>query len=129
MNLPEELKYTKQHEGIKLDGETATIGITDFAQNQLTDIVFVDLPEKGKQVEKDKVAMVVESVKSVSDIFSPLSGEIEEVNSELSDNPEQINKDPYDKGWMFKLKLSKKEEYETLMSAEDYKKFVEEKGN
>ncbi len=129
MNLPEELKYTKQHEWIKLDGETATIGITDFAQNQLTDIVFVDLPEKGKQVEKDKVAMVVESVKSVSDIFSPLSGEIVEVNSELSDNPEQINKDPYDKGWMFKLKLSKKEEYETLMSAEDYKKFVEEKGN
>ncbi len=128
-NLPEELKYSKDHEWIKLDDEIATIGITEFAQNQLTDIVFVELPEKGKEVEKDKNLATVESVKSVSDVISPLSGEVIETNDKLSDAPETINSDCYGDGWIAKIKIKNKAELDSLLSAEDYKKSIESEGN
>jgi glycine cleavage system H protein len=122
--IPAELKYTKDHEWIKLEGDIATVGITDFAQAELTDIVFVDLPSKGKKVEAKKILANVESVKSVSDVFCPLSGEVTESNSILSDSPETINADCYGKGWIAKIKISKKEELKTLMSAEGYEKEI-----
>lgn len=121
---PKELKYSKEHEWIKLDGETAIVGITDFAQKQLTDIVFVELPEKGKHATASKPMAVIESVKSVSDIFAPLSGEIVDVNTKLQDNPEIINKDPYGDGWMVKIKLENKEELDSLMGFEEYEKLA-----
>jgi glycine cleavage system H protein len=122
MNLPKELKYTKDHEWGKVAGDIATIGITDFAQHQLTDVVFVELPSKGKQVNQHEKTAVVESVKSVSDIFTPLSGEVIEINQKLIDAPELINKDCYGEGWIFKLKMKDKKEFDKLMSAEEYKK-------
>lgn len=121
---PKELKYSKEHEWIKLDGETAIVGITDFAQKQLTDIVFVELPEKGKHATASKPMAVIESVKSVSDIFAPLSGEIVDVNIKLQDNPEIINKDPYGGGWMVKIKLENKDELDSLISSEEYEKLA-----
>mgnify|MGYP006283925243 CR=1 FL=1 len=124
----EELKYSKEHEWVKLDGDTATVGITDFAQNQLTDIVFVELPEKGKHATQNKEVAVVESVKSVSDIFAPVSGEIAEVNDKVKDSPEMINKDPYGEGWLIKIRLEDKEELKSLMSHDDYEKFISSKG-
>jgi len=124
MNLPEGLKYTKEHEWVKIDGDIATVGITDFAQQQLTDIVFVELPEKGKRVEQSKQAAVVESVKSVSDIFAPLSGEVTEVNSSIVDTPEKLNKDPYGEGWLFKIKITDRSKIDNLLSAKEYEEFV-----
>lgn len=124
MANPSDLKYTKEHEWIKIDGDIATCGITDFAQKLLTDIVFVELPEIGKKAEKSKPIAVVESVKSVSDVFAPLSGEVVEINSELENSPETINKDAFGKGWLFKIKISKKDEINDLMSAEEYDKFI-----
>jgi len=120
MNIPKELKYTKEHEWIKIEGDIAIVGITDFAQHSLTDIVFVELPEKGKQFEAGKQAAVIESVKSVSDIFAPVSGEVIEVNEKLTDNPEMINKDCYGEGWIFKLKMSNPDDVNSLMSADEY---------
>jgi len=124
-NIPNELKYTKEHEWIKIDGDVVTKGITDHAQEALTDIVFVELPDIGKEVEKDKNMCNVESVKSVSDIFAPLSGEIVEKNEKLMDNPEVINQDCYGEGWIVKIKLKNTEELDGLMSAEDYKNLIE----
>jgi len=124
MENPENLKYTKEHEWVKLEEDIATMGITDFAQNQLTDIVFVELPKKGKKVEQFEQIAVVESVKSVSDIFAPLSGEIIEVNEKLKDNPETLNKDAFGEGWIAKIKIKDKKELDNLMSADDYTKFV-----
>ena len=121
---PKDLKYTKEHEWIKLDGDIAIIGVTDFAQQQLTDIVFVELPKKGKKVEQNKQLTVIESVKSVSDVFSPVSGEVTEINEKLKDNPETINKDPYGKGWIAKLKLEDKSQLDGLMTAENYENFI-----
>ena len=126
MTNPTELKYSKDHEWIKEYGENIIIGITDFAQKQLTDIVFVELPDKGKQVEKDKQMAVVESVKSVSDVFAPVSGEIIEVNDKLVDSPETINNDPYNEGWFVKIKVSDKSQLDGLMSAEQYEELTKE---
>jgi len=123
---PSDLKYSKDHEWSKVEGDIVTVGITDFAQKQLTDIVFVELPEKGKQVEKDKPMAVIESVKSVSDVFSPITGEVIEVNESLKDNPDTINKDPYGEGWIVKIKLANKVELDSLISVEEYEKITEE---
>ncbi len=124
MENPKNLKYTKEHDWVKLEGEIATMGITDFAQNQLTDIVFVELPEKGKHATQSKPIAVVESVKSVSDIFAPLSGEIIEVNEKLKDNPEILNKDAFGEGWIAKIKIEDKKELDNLMSADEYTEFI-----
>jgi glycine cleavage system H protein len=126
MTSPKDLRYSKEHEWVKVDGETATIGITDYAQNSLTDIVFIELPKIGKQVAQFANLGVVESVKSVSDIFSPVSGEVIAVNNEIENNPELINKDPYGKGWMAKVKMKDKGDLNKLMTAEQYEKFVSE---
>ncbi|MDP7179961.1 MAG: glycine cleavage system protein GcvH [Candidatus Woesearchaeota archaeon] len=126
MENPTDRKYSKEHEWAKLEGDIVVCGITDFAQSQLTDIVFVELPEKGKQIEKGKQAGVVESVKSVSDIFVPVGGEIVEVNEEIVNNPDIINKTPFNEGWMFKIKVKDKAELDSLMSAEEYTNMTKE---
>ena len=125
MNTPEELKYSKTHQWIKIDGDIGIVGITDYAQVQLTDIVFVDLPEVGGAIKKDERIASVESVKSVSDVFCPVSGEITEINEKLLDNPELINNDCYKEGWIAKIKLTAPEEINNLLSAEDYKIEIE----
>lgn len=125
MEAPSNLKYSKEHEWVKVDNDVVTIGITDFAQDQLTDIVYVELPEIGKKVEQNGNICVVESVKSVSDIFSPVSGEVVEVNNELSDKPELVNNEPYGNGWIARLKISNLGELNELMSADEYVKFSE----
>jgi len=124
MDNPIDRKYTKDHEWIKIDGETVILGITNFAQDQLTDVVFVELPEVGKQIEQNGNLCVVESVKSVSDIFSPISGEIVEVNKELVNSPALINNDPFEDGWIVKLKVKDEKDLEQLMTAEEYDKFL-----
>ncbi len=126
MKNPTDRKYTKEHEWIKFDGDIATIGITDFAQEQLTDVVFVELPEIGKQIEQNGNLCVVESVKSVSDIFSPVSGEIVEVNKALENSPALVNNDPFESGWIVKLKIRKETESAQLMTSEEYNKFLTE---
>ena len=124
METPKELKYTKAHEWIKVEGEIGTAGITDYAQEQLTDVVFVELPQIGKVVSKEETVAVVESVKSVSDIYAPVSGEVVEVNKELENKPGLINKEPYRKGWIFKLKIKNPKELDSLLSAEEYEKSI-----
>lgn len=126
MENPIDRKYTKEHEWIKFDGDTATIGITHFAQDQLTDVVFVELPEVGKQIEQNGNLCVVESVKSVSDIFSPVSGEIVKVNKALENSPALINNDPFESGWIVKLKIKSETESAQLMNPEEYNKFLTE---
>ncbi len=121
---PTDLKYTKEHEWVKLDGDIGTCGITDHAQELLTDIVFVELPEIGKQTEQFKPVAVVESVKSVSDVFAPVSGEVIEVNSELEQKPELVNKDAFGQGWIAKIKVKDTNEINNLMSAEQYEEFI-----
>lgn len=125
MNIPENLKYTKDHEWIKVDGDTATVGVTDFAQQQLGDVVFVEIETEGDSLNKGDVFGTIEAVKTVSDMYMPVSGEIIEVNPKLEDAPETVNEDPYGEGWMIKVKLENADEVEELMSAEDYKKEVE----
>ncbi len=125
MNIPENLKYTKDHEWIKVDGDTATIGITDYAQGELGDIVFVEIETEGDNLDKEEVFGTVEAVKTVSDIFMPVSGEIVEVNSKLEDSPEIVNKDPYGEGWLIKVKLSDKSEIDDLLDASKYKEIIE----
>ena len=129
LKLPSDLKYSKEHQWIKAEGDIAVVGISDFAQKQLKDIVFVELPEVGKKAEQGKNLSSIESVKSVSDIFSPVSGEVTEVNKGLENKPELINQDPYSKGWIAKIKISDKAELDKLMSAEEYEKFVSESGD
>ena len=124
MENPIDRKYTKEHEWIKIDGDTAIIGITDFAQDQLTDVVFVELPEVGKQIEQNGNLCVVESVKSVSDILSPESGEIVEVNNALENSPALVNNNPFEGGWIVKLKLGNETELDQLMTAEEYNKYL-----
>ncbi len=126
MELPEDLKYTREHEWVSIDGSVATIGITDHAQEQLGDVVFVELPSLGDRVEKADAFGVVESTKAVSDVYAPLSGEVTEVNDDLPDNPELINEDPYGDGWMVKITLGDKADLEDLMTADEYRKFIEE---
>jgi glycine cleavage system H protein len=124
-NTPNELKYTKEHEWISIEGDIASVGITDYAQSALGDIVFVELPEVNSQIDLGAPFGVVESVKSVSDLFSPLSGEVVEVNSTLEDAPESCNNSPYE-SWIIKLKISDNNQLSSLMSAEDYQKHCEE---
>ena len=126
MEFPESLLYTKEHEWIKVEANEATVGITDYAQKELGDIVFVELPDVNEELEQSKRFGVVESVKTVSDLFSPLDGKVIEVNTSLEAEPELVNASPFENGWMLKLEIKNKEEIKTLLSAADYKKFVEE---
>ena len=124
MNFPENLRYTKDHEWVKLEGSAATIGITEFAQSELGDIVYVDINSVGKTLNAEEIFGTVEAVKTVSDLFLPLSGTIAEVNPALANQPELVNSDPYGNGWMIKLTVSDAADYESLMSAEVYSKLV-----
>lgn len=125
MNLPEELKYTEEHEWILIENDIVTIGITDFAQEQLGDIVFVELPEDGDELEVGQSFAVVESVKAVSDVYAPVSGVVVEVNEELPDEPEILNNSAYEDGWMIKIKVEGEGDYVETMDAEAYRAFVE----
>ncbi|PSR56311.1 glycine cleavage system protein H [Adhaeribacter arboris] len=124
MNLPQELRYTKDHEWIRIEGEVAYVGITDFAQSELGDIVYVDIDTLEKQVSKEEVFGTVEAVKTVSDLFSPLTGTVLEVNPKLDSNPETVNSDPYGNGWMIKLSVDNASEIEELLTAEAYAELV-----
>ena len=124
MNFPSELKYTKDHEWVRVEGNEAYIGITDFAQRELGDIVYLDINTVGEEVEADKEFGTVEAVKTVSDLFMPITSTVLEVNSELNDNPELVNSDPYGKGWMVKVTLSDASQVDSLLSADDYKALV-----
>ena len=124
MNIPSELKYTKDHEWVKIEGDTATVGITDFAQGELGDIVYVEVETVDETLDAEEVFGTVEAVKTVSDLFLPLSGEIIEFNESLEDEPEKVNSDPYGAGWMIKLKISDASQIDDLMSADDYKALI-----
>jgi len=124
MNIPSELKYTKDHEWVKISGDIATVGITDFAQGELGDIVYVEVETQGESLDIESVFGTVEAVKTVSDLFLPLSGEIIEFNDTLESDPELVNSDPYEAGWMIKVKMSDRSQLETLMSADDYKALI-----
>ena len=124
MNVPKDLKYTKDHEWIKIDGEIATIGITDFAQGELGDIVYVEEETIDETLEKEEVFGTVEAVKTVSDLFMPISGKIIEFNESLEANPEKVNEDPYNEGWMIKLKVSDRSEVADLLSPSDYENSI-----
>ena len=119
MNIPSDLQYTKDHEWVKIDGDVATVGVTDFAQGELGDIVYVEVETEGESLDAGEVFGTVEAVKTVSDLFMPVSGEVIEVNGELESNPEIVNSDPYGEGWMIKIKISDQGGH--LISAEDYK--------
>lgn len=121
MNVPEDLKYTETHEWIRVGGDTATVGITDHAQHELTDIVYVDPPKVGAKVSAGQAAAVVESVKAASDIYSPVDGEVTEVNAALADNPSLVNTSPYEDGWLFKVRLSDPSQAGSLKSPADYR--------
>ncbi|EAZ79087.1 glycine cleavage system protein GcvH [Algoriphagus machipongonensis] len=122
MNIPQELKYTKDHEWVKIEGDIATIGITDFAQSELGDIVYVEVETVGDSLDVEEVFGTVEAVKTVSDLFMPVSGEVTELNEKLADEPELVNSDPYGEGWMVKVKVSG--DTSSLMSAEEYAELV-----
>ncbi len=126
MEFPEDLKYTREHEWLSIEGDVVTVGITDHAQQQLGDVVFVELPAVGDRVEKADAFGVVESTKAVSDVYAPVSGEIAEVNDDLPDNPELINEDPYGDGWMVKITVGDRADLDDLMTAEEYRRYVEE---
>lgn len=124
MNIPSELKYTKDHEWIKIEGDVATVGITDFAQGELGDIVYVEVETLDETLDIEEVFGTVEAVKTVSDLFLPLSGEIIEFNEGLEDEPEKVNSDPYGEGWMIKIKFADTSQLDDLLSAEDYKALI-----
>ncbi|WP_338408016.1 glycine cleavage system protein GcvH [uncultured Flavobacterium sp.] len=124
MNIPVNLKYTKDHEWISLDGDIATVGVTHFAQKELGDIVYVEVETLDQTLEKDEVFGTVEAVKTVSDLFLPLSGEIIEFNDALESKPESVNSDPYGAGWMIKIKVSNLDEVDSLLSSESYKELI-----
>jgi glycine cleavage system H protein len=124
MNIPTNLKYTKDHEWVSIDGDVATVGITDFAQKELGDIVYVEVDTLDQTLAKDEVFGTVEAVKTVSDLFLPLSGEIIEFNDELESNPELVNSDPYGTAWMVKIKISDASEIDSLLSSDDYKNLI-----
>ena len=124
MNIPEGLKYTKDHEWIKVDGTTATVGITDFAQGELGDIVYVDISSVGKEISQHEVFGTVEAVKTVSDLFTPISGKILEFNKALDSAPEKVNSDPYGDGWMVKIEFRDTKEVSDLLSAAQYKELI-----
>jgi glycine cleavage system H protein len=124
MNIPSNLKYTKDHEWVKIEGDIATIGVTDFAQSELGDIVYVEVETVDETLEAEEIFGTVEAVKTVSDLFLPLSGEIIEFNESLEDEPEKVNSDPYGEGWMIKVKCSDLSQVDGLMNAEDYKELI-----
>jgi len=124
MNIPENLKYTTDHEWVLVDGDVATIGVTDFAQSELGDIVYIEIETEGETLDQEEVFGSIEAVKTVSDLFMPVSGEIIEFNESLESNPESVNSDPYGDGWMIKIKLSDASEVDALMDAEAYKSHV-----
>lgn len=126
MKVPEDLRYSREHEWISVTDGIGTIGITDYAQEELGDVVFVELPETGSSFQKDGSIASLESVKAVSEVYSPVSGEVTEVNQALEDSPELINDEPYRKGWIARIKLSDEKELDDLMNAEEYREFVEE---
>jgi len=126
MNIPSDLKYSREHEWIRVEGNLATIGITDYAQEELGDIVNVELPDEGDEIHKDEAFGAVESVKASSEVFSPVSGKIVEVNEPLLDAPEMINEDPYDEGWMVKVELTDSSELDELMDAAAYELYIKE---
>ena len=123
-NIPTDLKYAKSHEWVRASGETATIGITDHAQHELTDVVFVELPEVGRKVKAGEACAVVESVKTASDIYSPVSGEVTEINKAVVENPALVNSDPYAGGWFYRVKLANPVELSALLSAEQYREQI-----
>jgi glycine cleavage system H protein len=124
MNFPAELKYTKDHEWIKVEGNVATVGITEFAQSELGDIVYVDVTSLGKEVAKDEVFGTVEAVKTVSDLFMPVTGTVTEVNPALNNQPDLVNSDPYGEGWMVKITIADVADVDSLLSADDYKTVI-----
>ena len=126
MKIPNELKYTKDHEWIAIDGDIAKVGITDFAQRELGDIVYIEIETVGELLKADEVFGTVEAVKTVSDLFLPVEGEILELNEDLETSPEDVNNDPYEKGWMIKMKVSNPSDVDNLLSSEDYKKLIGE---
>ena len=125
MNLPENLKYTKNHEWLRIEGNEAFIGITDFAQGELGDVVFVEVETVGEEIEKETMFGTIEAVKTVSDIFMPVSGEVLEFNEKLEDTPELINSDPYGEGWIIKISVKDASEADNLLSSSDYGKLIE----
>ena len=126
MKIPNELKYTKDHEWIAIDGDIATVGITDFAQRELGDIVYVEIETVGELLKADEVFGTVEAVKTVSDLFLPVEGEILKLNEDLESSPEDVNNDPYEKGWMIKMKVLNPSDLDNLLTSEDYKKLIGE---
>lgn len=126
MEIPSELRYSREHEWVAVENNVATIGITDYAQEQLGDVVYVELPEVGAPVTKDDAFGVVESVKAVSDIYAPVSGTVTEVNADLPDSPETVNEDPYGDAWMIRVEMSDPSELDDLLTAAEYQKFIEE---
>ena len=124
MNFPADLKYTKDHEGIRVEGNVAYVGITDYAQGELGEIVFVDITTEGETVEKEEVFGTIEAVKTVSDLFMPVSGEVIEANAELDDKPELVNEDVYGNGWLIKISISDPSELDELMSAAEYEQLI-----
>ena len=126
MDIPQELKYTKDHEWIKVDGHVVTIGITDFAQKELGDIVYVEIESDGEELEQGDVFGTVEAVKTVSDLFMPISGKVIEINENLESEPEIVNSDPYEKGWMIKVEIADASGLDAMLSADDYKSLISE---
>ena len=125
MSFPNDVKYTKDHEWLRIDGNEAFVGITHFAQSELGDIVFIDVDTEGESLEKEEVFGSVEAVKTFSDLFMPINGEVLEFNTNLEDNPELINSDPYGEGWIIRVSVSNTDELEELLSSDDYKKLVD----
>jgi glycine cleavage system H protein len=125
MNIPADLKYTQDHEWVRVEGDVATVGVTDFAQGELGDVVFVEIETEGETLDKGETFGTVEAVKTVSDLFMPVGGEVAEFNEALADEPELVNKDPYGEGWMIKIKMSDASEAGELMSADEYQKMIE----
>jgi len=124
MNIPAELKYTKDHEWIKIEGSEAVIGITDFAQSQLGDVVFIEIETEGEELDREEVFGTIEAVKTVSDMFMPVAGKVIAVNEKLADTPEVVNKDPYGDGWMIRIEISDASQVDELLTAEQYKEIA-----
>ena len=124
MDFPEELRYTKDHEWVKLEGDIATVGVTSYAQGELGDVVFVDIPSEGEALENEEIFGTIEAVKTVADLFMPMSGEVAEINPLLESNPEKVNEDPYGDGWMIKIRVNDSGEFDNLMNAADYQSMV-----
>ena len=124
MNIPDNLKYTKDHEWIRIEGESAYVGVTDYAQGELGDVVFIEIETEGEDLAKEEVFGTIEAVKTVSDLFMPIGGTVEEFNQSLEDEPEKVNKDPYGDGWLIKIKFSDVSEIEDLLDAEGYKDLI-----